>query len=113
MAIKRGDIFWMELPRHVGSRIIHGLRPVIVVSNDVANHYSSIVCVVPVTKQNKKALPTHVLIDGYGLPGASTVLIEQVLTVDKEKLLEKIGTIAKTVKMLEIERGIRIQLGVA
>ena len=113
MMIRRGDIFWMNLDENVDSCVICGTRPVIIVSNDTANRFSPTISVIPVTSQTKKALPTHVEINGHGLPSASTALTEQLLCVDKSKLLQKIGTLAGTDEMLKIDYCLRIQLGVA
>lgn len=113
MMIKRGDIFWMALDIQSDSRIIHGKRPVVVVSNNTANRFSPIVSVIPVTRQIKKTLPTHVMVVGYGLPDPSTILTEQVLSIDKSNLLEKIGTLTGTTEMLKIDHCLCIQLGVA
>lgn len=113
MKINRGDIFWTKFSKQEGSRIIYGTRPVVVVSNDTANRFSPIISVVPVTQQNKKELPTHVKIAGYGLAVPSTVLTEQVLSVDKTNLIDKIGTLAKTDALRQIDQCLCIQLGVA
>jgi len=113
MKVKRGDIFWINFSKREGSRVIYGTRPVIIVSNDIANHFSPVVSVVPVTQQNKKPLPSHVRIAGYGLATISTALTEQVQTVDKIQLLDKIGSLANTDKLQEIDQCLRLQLGVA
>jgi mRNA interferase MazF len=114
MMIKRGDIFWINFAKQDGSHIICGKRPVIIVSNDTANRFSPVISVVPVTTgQKKKALPTHVQISGYGLSNPSTVLTEQLLSVEKSNLLNKIGTLSDTDDLRKIESCLCIQLGVA
>ena len=87
MMIKRGDIYWAKLAEQKDSNVICKTRPVIVVSNNTANRFSPILSVVPITGQKKKTLPTHVEISGYGLPGTSIALIEQVICIDKTNLL--------------------------
>jgi len=113
LMIKRGDIYRMNCAKRTDSHIIYGERPVIVVSNDTANRFSPVISVVPVTSRKRKLLPTHVAVEGYGLAEPSTVLTEQVLSVNKTDLLDKIGTLAKTDEMLKIDRCLCIQFGVA
>ena len=113
MMIKRGDIYWAEFTKQKDSNVIYKNRPVIVVSNNAANRFSPIISDVPVTGQKKKMLPTHVRISGYGLPGVSTVLTEQVISIDKTSLLNKIGALADTDELREIDKCLCIQLGVA
>jgi len=110
--VKRGDIFWVNF-KLGGRHLICGKRPAIIVSNDTANTFSSIVNVIPLTSQNKKILPTHVVICGYGLTRPSIALAEQVVSIDKSNLLGKIGTLVTTSKMIEIDHCLRIQLDVA
>lgn len=91
--IKRGDIFYADLSPVVGSEQ-GGIRPVIIIQNDVGNRYSPTVIVSAITSQiNKAKLPTHVEISSeeYGLNKDSVVLLEQVRTLDKRRLKEKIG----------------------
>lgn len=93
MIIKRGDIFYADLSPVVGSEQ-GGVRPVLVVQNDVGNKYSPTIIVAAITSQiNKAKLPTHVEINAseYGLPKDSVVLLEQIRTIDKKRLRERIG----------------------
>ncbi|WP_301281807.1 type II toxin-antitoxin system PemK/MazF family toxin [Clostridium bornimense] len=93
MVVKRGDIFYADLSPVVGSEQ-GGIRPVIIIQNDVGNKYSPTVIVAAITSQiNKAKLPTHVEISSeeYGLNKDSVVLLEQVRTLDKRRLKEKIG----------------------
>lgn len=95
MVIKRGDIFFADLSPVVGSEQ-GGLRPVLIIQNDVGNKYSPTVIVAAITSQlNKTKLPTHVEIGnlGNGLSKHSVVLMEQLRTIDKKRLKEKIGHI--------------------
>lgn len=91
--IKRGDIFYADLSPVIGSEQ-GGVRPVLVVQNDIGNKYSPTIIIAAITSQiNKAKLPTHVEITGqeYGLPKDSVVLLEQIRTIDKKRLREKIG----------------------
>ncbi|MBC8063095.1 MAG: type II toxin-antitoxin system PemK/MazF family toxin [Clostridiaceae bacterium] len=91
--VKRGDIFYADLSPVVGSEQ-GGIRPVIIIQNDIGNKYSPTIIVAAITSQiNKAKLPTHVEISSeeYGLNKDSVVLLEQIRTVDKKRLKEKIG----------------------
>jgi mRNA interferase MazF len=91
--IKRGDIYYADLSPVIGSEQ-GGIRPVLVIQNDVGNKYSPTTIVSAITSQiNKAKLPTHVEISAteYGLNKDSVVLLEQVRTIDKRRLREKIG----------------------
>ena len=91
--VKRGDIFYADLSPVIGSEQ-GGVRPVIIIQNDVGNKYSPTVIVSAITSQiNKAKLPTHVEISSeeYGLNKDSVVLLEQIRTLDKRRLREKIG----------------------
>ncbi len=93
MIVKRGDIFYADLSPVVGSEQ-GGVRPVLVVQNDVGNKFSPTVIISAITSQiNKAKLPTHIEInaDEYGLAKDSVILLEQIRTIDKRRLKEKIG----------------------
>ncbi len=93
MNIKRGDIFYADLSPVVGSEQ-GGLRPVLIVQNDVGNKYSPTVIVSAITsKMDKAKLPTHIDIPAApaGLSKDSVILLEQVRTIDKKRLKEKMG----------------------
>ena len=93
--VKRGDIYYADLSPVVGSEQ-GGIRPVLIVQNDVGNKYSPTVIAAAVTSQlNKSKLPTHIELDAvkYGLPKNSVILTEQIRTIDKRRLKEKIGHI--------------------
>ncbi|HHW00307.1 MAG TPA: type II toxin-antitoxin system PemK/MazF family toxin [Clostridiaceae bacterium] len=92
MVIKRGDIFYADLSPVVGSEQ-GGIRPVLIVQNDVGNKYSPTVIAAAITSQiNKAKLPTHIEISAqeYRLPKDSVILLEQIRTIDKRRLREKI-----------------------
>ena len=93
--VKRGDIFDADLSPVIGSEQ-GGIRPVIVVQNDIGNKYSPTVIVAAVTSRiNKAKMPTHIEISAleYGLTKDSVILAEQIRTIDKKRLKEKIGRI--------------------
>ncbi len=93
MEIRRGDIFYADLSPVIGSEQ-GGIRPVLVIQNDVGNRYSPTIIVSAITsRQGKAKLPTHIEIPGelYGLNKDSVILLEQVRTIDKRRLREKTG----------------------
>ena len=110
--IMRGDLFSACLDPVVGSEQ-GGIRPVLVVQNDVGNRYSPTVIVLAVTGQiNKTRLPTHVPVaaGNTGLAKDSVVLAEQIRTLDKRRLREKIGTLRPEV-MQKVSEAMMISLG--
>ena len=111
--IKKGDLYFADLSPVMGSEQ-GGVRPVLVVQNDVGNKYSPTIIVAAVTsKRNKANLPTHVEItaDGNGLSKNSVVLLEQLRTIDKQRLKERIGTIDKS-RLPEVNEALSISLGI-
>ena len=95
MYVKRGDIFYADLSPVVGSEQ-GGVRPVLIVQNDVGNKFSPTVIAAAITaRQDKNNLPTHIEVDAKdcGLAKDSVVLLEQVRTIDKKRLREKMGTL--------------------
>ena len=95
MIVKRGDMFYADLSPVVGSEQ-GGVRPVLVVQNDIGNKYSPTIIAAAVTSQiNKAKMPTHIEINAetYGLAKDSVILMEQIRTIDKKRLKEKIGHI--------------------
>ena len=93
MNIKRGDIYYADLSPVVGSEQ-GGLRPVLIVQNDVGNKYSPTVIAAAITsKMGKTKLPTHIDVVGnqVGLAKDSVILLEQIRTIDKKRLKEKMG----------------------
>lgn len=95
MTVKRGDIYYADLSPVVGSEQ-GGIRPVLIVQNDVGNRFSPTVIAAAITSQKYKTnLPTHIRVnaDGCGLAKDSIVLLEQVRTLDKKRLKEKMGAL--------------------
>ena len=111
--ISRGDLFSACLDPVVGSEQ-GGIRPVLVIQNDVGNRYSPTVIVLAITGQvNKARLPTHVPVnaEGTGLQKDSVILAEQIRTLDKRRLRERIGTLKPEV-MDRVSAALKISLGV-
>ena len=108
---KRGELYYADLSPVVGSEQ-GGVRPVLIIQNNVGNKYSPTVIVAAITSQiNKAKLPTHIELNtDYGLQKNSVVLLEQLRTLDKRRLKEKIG-IVDTSKMRKIDNALLISLG--
>ncbi len=112
VTVKRGDIFYADLSPVIGSEQ-GGIRPVLVVQNDVGNKYSPTVIAAAITsKINKAKLPTHIELDreAYGLKRDSVILLEQVRTIDKQRLREKVGRL-DDIKMVRVNEAIAISFG--
>ncbi|MCQ2478685.1 MAG: type II toxin-antitoxin system PemK/MazF family toxin [Clostridia bacterium] len=95
MNIKRGEIYYADLSPVIGSEQ-GGIRPVLIVQNDVGNRYSPTVIAAAITSQQDKTnLPTHIKVqaNASGLAKDSIVLLEQVRTIDKKRLKEKMGSL--------------------
>ena len=104
MEISRGDIYYADLSPVVGSEQ-GGVRPVLVVQNDVGNKFSPTVIIAAITSQLSKAkLPTHIELnrEEYNLNKDSVVLLEQIRTLDKRRLKEKVSSIDK-IKMQQVD----------
>ena len=96
MEIKRGEVFYADLSPVIGSEQ-GGTRPVVIVQNDVGNRHSPTVIAAAITsRQDKTAMPTHINIkgDSCGLAKDSVVLLEQIRTIDKQRLREKTGRLS-------------------
>lgn len=112
MIVKRGDIYYANLSPVVGSEQ-GGHRPVLVIQNDVGNKYSPTVIVAAITSQISKAkMPTHVEVNAklYNLEKDSVILLEQLRTVDKKRLKEKITHLSEEI-MTEVDEAVRISVG--
>lgn len=113
MEINRGDIYYADLSPVVGSEQ-GGVRPVLVVQNDVGNKYSPTVIVAAITSQLSKAkLPTHIELDKlkFSLQKDSVVLLEQIRTLDKKRLKEKVSSL-DNLTMQRIDIAMMISLGI-
>ena len=113
MDIYRGEIYYADLSPVVGSEQ-GGVRPVLVLQNDVGNKYSPTVIVAAITSKLSKAkLPTHIELDKdkYNLPKDSVVLLEQLRTLDKQRLKEKVSELDEKM-MQRVEVATMISLGI-
>jgi mRNA interferase MazF len=114
MNIRRGDIYYADLSPVIGSEQ-GGLRPVLIVQNDVGNRYSPTVIAAAITsKMGKTKLPTHidVFADKVGLAKDSIILLEQVRTLDKKRLKERMGHLDDDL-MQEVNNAISISFGLS
>ena len=113
MIIKRGDMFYADLSPVIGSEQ-GGIRPVLIIQNDMGNKYSPTVIAAAITSQmNKNRLPTHIELDSeeFGLKADSVVLAEQIRTIDKSRLKEKIGHIDDNIVMNRINSALGVSFG--
>jgi len=110
--VKRGEIYYADLSPVVGSEQ-GGMRPVLIVQNDIGNRYSPTVIAAAITsQQNKAKLPTHIEIEArtYGLSKNSVVLLEQVRTLDKKRLGERMGCLDDML-MQRVDDAIAVSFG--
>jgi mRNA interferase MazF len=112
MQIRRGDIYYADLSPVVGSEQ-GGTRPVLILQNDIGNQYSPTTIVAAITSQIAKAkLPTHVELPAgpEGLGKNSVILLEQIRTIDKSRLMEKVTSLQNEM-MLKVNQAVEISLG--
>ena len=111
MIVKRGDVYFADLSPVVGSEQ-GGVRPVLVIQNDIGNRFSPTVIIAAITAQIQKAkLPTHVEIDAkrYGFERDSVILLEQIRTIDKQRLTDKITHLDEEM-MEKVDEALQISL---
>ena len=111
MVIKRGDIFYADLRPVVGSEQ-GGIRPVLIIQNNVGNRHSpTVICAAITSKMNKAKLPTHIEINAelYGIEKDSVILLEQLRTIDKVRLKDKICHLDSEI-MEKVGKALRISL---
>ena len=109
--IKRGDIYYAALDPVVGSEQ-GGTRPVLILQNDTGNKFSPTVIVAAITGRQKKNLPTHAPVNIPALPKDSIILLEQIRTIDKQRLCEKVTHLTNA-QMKKVEQAIEVSLGMA
>ncbi len=110
--IKRGELYYADLSPVVGSEQ-GGIRPILIVQNDTGNKYSPTIIAAAITSQlNKAKLPTHIELNAneFGLLKDSVILLEQIRTLDKRRLKEKIGELSP-LKMQKVNTALLISLG--
>ncbi|MGO5096989.1 type II toxin-antitoxin system PemK/MazF family toxin [Agathobaculum sp. LCP25S3_E8] len=113
-SVYRGDIFYANLEPVIGSEQ-GGIRPVLIIQNDIGNRHSPTVIVAAITSRIKcRRLPTHVALDGRqcGLQSESTIMLEQLRTLDKQRLLAYVGSVGRR-KMNEVDKALEISVGTA
>ena len=111
MVIKRGDIFYADLRPVVGSEQ-GGVRPVLIIQNDIGNKHSpTVICAAITSKMNKAKLPTHIEIDAssYAIIRDSVILLEQLRTIDKQRLRDKVCHLDNQI-LLKIDKALEISL---
>ena len=114
MVVKRGDIYYADLRPVIGSEQ-GGVRPVLIIQNDMGNKYSpTVICAAITSRMNKAKLPTHVALkaERYGIMKDSVVLLEQIRTIDKSRLREKVCHLDEDI-LCEIEASLRVSLAIA
>ena len=114
MQIRRGDIYYADLSPVVGSEQ-GGMRPVLIVQNDTGNRHSPTVIAAAITSQTGKArLPTHINLSAqsYGLSRDSVVLLEQIRTIDKSRLRERMGRLDSPT-MQQVDNAIAVSFGLS
>lgn len=112
MLIRRGDIYYADLSPVVGSEQ-GGTRPVLIIQNDIGNQYSPTTIVAAITSQiDKPRLPTHVAMQASpgGLEKNSVILLEQIRTIDKSRLMEKVTALDPEM-MARVNQAVEISLG--
>lgn len=111
LTVKRGDIFYADLSGTIGSEQ-GGIRPVLVVQNDVGNFHSPTIIIAPISTAGKHYLPVHIRIGrNGGLSRDSTVFLEQIRTIDRQRIRHYVGTLDDEM-MRKIDNAIKISLGV-
>ena len=111
--IKRGEIYYADLSPVVGSEQ-GGIRPILIVQNDIGNKYSPTVIVAAITSQiNKARLPTHIELKSgdFGLQKDPVILLEQLRTLDKKRLKEKVGEIEDDMVIKRVNDALLVSLG--
>ncbi len=107
--MKRGEVWWVDFDPSIGGEI-QKKRPAIIVSNDSSNRFLNRVQVVPVTSNVERLYPSEAYVDLQGQPRKA--MADQLATVSKERLSQKIGDLSP-IGMEQVERAIRVQLGLA
>lgn len=114
MQIRRGDIFYADLSPVIGSEQ-GGIRPVLIIQNDVGNRHSpTVICAAITSKMNKSKLPTHIEISAkeYHIVKNSVILLEQIRTIDKQRLREYVCHVDYSF-MQKIEEALKISLEIS
>ena len=111
MTVKRGDIYYADLRPVIGSEQ-GGIRPVLIIQNDIGNRHSpTIICAAITSRMNKANLPTHIELQAgrYDMMKDSVILLEQLRTIDKQRLKDKVCHLDEDI-MKKVNRGLMISL---
>ena len=113
VTVRRGDVYYADLNHATIGSEQGGTRPVLIIQNDKGNIHSPTVIAAAITSQNKRGLPTHIELkdECYGLSKNSTIMLEQVRTIDKTRLRDKLGHLDKEV-MEKVDKAIFISFGI-
>ncbi len=111
MVIRRGDVYYADLRPVIGSEQ-GGIRPVLIIQNDVGNRHSpTVICAAITSQMNKAKLPTHVELDSrrYAMVKDSVILLEQLRTIDKTRLKDKVCHLDQEI-LMKVDRALEISL---
>ena len=114
MDIKWGDVIYVDVGNEAKGSEQKGNRPAIIVQNDIGNRYSSTTIVALITSQEKRYMPTHVIVEPWqsGLNKVSTIMLEQIKTIDKSRIISKVGHIETDWLKEKIKKSLTISFGV-
>lgn len=111
--VNQYELWLSDIPEIMGNHVLHGFRPILIVSNNASNAYSPNVTAVPLTsRMNKRYLPTHVHLQEQGLHKNSLALCEQIITLDKYHLKHRIGYISNECDRLAVQQALAVHLGI-
>ena len=114
MDVKWGDVIYVDVGNEAKGSEQKGNRPAIIVQNDIGNRYSSTTIVALITSQEKRYMPTHVIVEPWqsGLNKVSTIMLEQIKTIDKSRIISKVGHIETDWLKEKIKKSLTISFGV-
>ena len=112
MDVKWGDVIYVDVGNEAKGSEQKGNRPAIIVQNDIGNRYSSTTIVALITSQEKRYMPTHVIVEPWqsGLNKVSTIMLEQIKTIDKSRIISKVGHIETDWLKEKIKKSLTISL---
>ncbi len=113
MDVKWGDVIYIDVGNEAKGSEQKGNRPAVIVQNDIGNRYSSTTIVALITSQEKRYMPTHVIVEPWqsGLNKVSTIMLEQIKTIDKSRIISKVGHIETDWLKEKIKKSLTISFG--
>lgn len=113
MDVKWGDVIYVDVGNEAKGSEQKGNRPAIIVQNDIGNRYSSTTIVALITSREKRYMPTHVIVEPWqsGLNKVSTIMLEQIKTIDKSRIISKVGHIETDWLKEKIKKSLTISFG--